>query len=84
MTSLVPFATEGKNGLVNGLFHSHSTRRNVSGPIRLHCVSDFIHGNNCDQEKPSDSDSMQGARLIRSEPRSQKVCQEFYEWSGCV
>jgi len=65
MTTLVPFAIEGKNGLVNSLFHSNSTCQNVGGPIRLHCVSDVIHGNNRDQEKLSDHDSMQGTRLCR-------------------
>ena len=39
-----------KNCLVNSLFHSPSTCWNVGRPIRLHCVSDTIHGNNGDQE----------------------------------
>jgi len=51
--SLIPrpfFATQRKIGLVNGLFHSRSLRRNVGGPIRLGCESDVIHGNNGNKE----------------------------------
>jgi len=33
---------EGKNRLVNSLFHSHSTRKNVGKPIRLHCAGCFV------------------------------------------
>jgi len=36
------FRHMGKIGLVNGLFHSHSLRQNVGGPIRLLCESDVI------------------------------------------
>ena len=52
-TSLVPrpfFATQGKTGLVNCLFHSHSLRWNVGSPIRLLCEDDVLHGNNGDQK----------------------------------
>jgi len=41
---------DGKNGLVNSLFHSHSIYRNNGRPIMLRCVSDVIHGNNGNQE----------------------------------
>ena len=45
------FRHTGKNGLVNGLFHSRSTCRNVGGPIWLHCVSKWRNTwNNSDQE----------------------------------
>jgi len=37
---------EGRNSLVNGLFHSHSTCQNVGCSISLLYISDVIHGNN--------------------------------------
>lgn len=51
--SLVPrqfFCHTGKNGLLNGLFHSRSSRQNFGGPIRLCYISDVIRGNYGDQE----------------------------------
>ena len=47
--SLTIFHHGGENCLVNSLFHSHSTCWNVGKPIRLHCISDIIRGNNGDQ-----------------------------------
>jgi len=78
------FATEGKSGLVNDLFHSCSTHRNVGGPIRLCCISDVVYGNNGTQESWVMEAVCRRLKLHRTETRSQEGCQEFHEWLGYV
>ena len=61
---------------VNSLFHSRSTHRNVGRPIKLHCVSDIIHGNNGDQESWAIETV---CRILGYAVPKSKGCQEFRE-----
>jgi len=47
--SLIPRPYFSMDSLVNSLFCFCSTCWNAGKPIRLCCITDVIHGNNCDQ-----------------------------------
>ena len=77
--TLLPSSFYGERGYGTCLFHSHSARQNVGGPIRLHCVSDIIilYRNNGSQESWA-------IEAVCRRLGLREGCQEFHEWLGCV